>query len=345
MAAPRQRFTLIDGLRGLAAGSVMLYHYCSGDMRPYLARALPAWLLTAARSGWVGVQVFFVLSGFVIAFAIGRRELTAGGAARFALRRQVRLDPPYWFSLALSCGWVWGWKLRLHDQRWVPSWSDVGAHLLYLQGILRLHPIQPVYWTLAIEVQFYLVFVAFLALLRRAPRVMPWALLASGVYSLHLAMHWRVPTAWFAHHWYMFALGALTWWRLDKRAHAVPHALYLAWVGACAWHFERLEPAAAFFTALLITVAGVRDRLQRWLDLPRLQFLGLVSYGIYLLHPLVGAQTRWVLGAVMRTWRTPWSALFVVAVSCLATVGCAWLLHIAIEKPAMRLAARIKWDR
>ena len=89
----------------------------------------------------------------------------------------------------------------------------------------------------------------------------------------------------------------------------------------------------------------MRERLHRWLDLPRLQFLGLVSYGIYLLHPLVGAQTRWVLGAVMRTWRTPWSALFVVVVSCLATVGCAWLLHIATEKPEVRLAARIKWDR
>ncbi|MEZ4394112.1 MAG: acyltransferase [Polyangiales bacterium] len=345
MAAPRTRFTLIDGLRGVAAVSVMIYHYCNGDMRPYLAQVIPAWTLFAARKGWIGVQVFFVLSGFVIAYAIGRREMTLGGAARFALRRQVRLDPPYWVSIALSCAWLWGWKLSLHDHRWTPSWTNVLAHVTYLQGILQIRPIQPVYWTLAIEVQFYMVFVAVLAALRRAPWLAPWALLGSGLYSLDLATHWRVPTYWFAHHWYMFALGALTWWRLDKRLHPLPHAAFIAWVAYNAFKFGRLEPAAAALVATLITVAGVYDRLGRWLDLRWLQFLGAVSYGIYLLHPLTGAQLRWVLTAVMGSWRSPAGALAVVTLSSIATLGCAWLLHIAVEKPAMRLAARIRWDK
>lgn len=345
MAAPRTRFTFIDGLRGVAAVSVMIYHYCNGDMRPYLAEIIPAWALFAARKGWIGVQVFFVLSGFVIAYAIGRREMTVGGAARFALRRQVRLDPPYWVSLALSLAWLWGWKLSLHDARWTPPWTNVGAHLLYLQGILKLRPIQPVYWTLAIEVQFYMVFVAVLALLRRAPWLAPWALIGSGVYSLDLAMHWRVPTYWFVHHWYMFALGALTWWRLDKRVHPLPHALFVSWVAYNAWSTGRLEPAAASLVAGLITLAGTRDQLHRWLDHRALQLLGAISYGIYLLHPLTGAQTRWVLGAVMGSWRHPWAALTVVLLSSVATVGCAWLLHVAVERPAMLLAAKIRWDK
>ena len=52
------------------------------------------------------------------------------------------------------------------------------------------------------------------------------------------------------------------------------------------------------FGATLITVAGLTDRLHRWLDLRVLQFLGAISYGIYLLHPVTGAQTRWILGGI-----------------------------------------------
>jgi peptidoglycan/LPS O-acetylase OafA/YrhL len=345
MEVSRRRFTLIDGLRGLAAVSVMLYHYCTGDMRVHLAALLPAWFMAATRKGWLGVQVFFVLSGFVIAYAIGRREMTAGNGARFALRRQVRLDPPYWLSLALSCAWPWGWKLHLRDARWVPGWADVGYHLAYLQDIFRRHPIQPVYWTLAIEVQFYMAFVLSLVLLRRWPRLAPWVLLASGLWALDVAMHWRIPKIWFVPHWYMFVLGVLTWWRLDKRVHWLPHALFIAWIALNGYHYDRLEPWAAASVATLITLAGARDRLHRWLDVRWLQFLGAVSYGIYLLHPVTGSQTRWVLGSVLDRGRTPTGALGVVIASSVATVGCAWLLHVAVEKPAMALAARIRWDK
>lgn len=346
MEAPRRRFTLIDGLRGLAAVSVMVYHYCTSDMRPHLAVVLPAWFMAASKRGWLGVQVFFVLSGFVIAYAIGRREVDLPSGARFALRRQVRLDPPYWVSLALSCAVPWGWRLHLHDNRWAPSLADVGLHLVYLQDLLRRHPIQPVYWTLAIEVQFYMVFVLALVALRRLPAHLgPYALMGSGLYALHAAMHWRFLNGWFIPHWYMFVLGVLTWWRLDRRLHWLPHALYLATIALAGWRFHRLEPAAAAIVATLITAAGVGDRLHRWLDLRWLQFLGAISYGIYLLHPVTGAQTRWVLGGIFSRGRTPYGALGVVICSCVATIGCAWLLHIAVEKPAMALAARIKWDR
>lgn len=345
MQASRRRFTLIDGLRGLAAVSVMLYHYCTSDMRVHLAALLPAWFMAATKKGWLGVQVFFVLSGFVIAYAIGRREMDLPSGARFALRRQVRLDPPYWVSLLFSSALPWGWRLHLHDNRWAPSLRDVGFHLVYLQDLFHRRPIQPIYWTLAIEVQFYMVFVACLVALRRLPRAGPYVLLASGLYALHAAMHWRFLGGWFIPHWYMFVLGVLTWWRLDKRFHWLPHALYVALIAYMGYRFHRLEPYAAAGVATLITVAGLTDRLHRWLDLRVLQFLGAISYGIYLLHPVTGAQTRWVLGGIFSRGRTPDGALGVVICSCLATVGCAWLLHVAVEKPAMALAARIKWDR
>src|SRR5579872_7415052 len=86
-----QRLAFVDGLRGVAALAVMLYH---------LVGRTSAGVLT--QYGFLGVAIFFVLSGFVIASVVGDRRVDAGFLGRFALRRMVRLDIPYWLNIALA---------------------------------------------------------------------------------------------------------------------------------------------------------------------------------------------------------------------------------------------------
>lgn len=341
--AARGRFTLIDGLRGLAATSVMLYHYGTGDMKRPLSRILPWWVILGFVKGWLGVQVFFVLSGFVIAFSIGEREMTPRAAALFAARRQVRLDPPYWASIALSTAMPWLWQRAMHDHRWIPTPGIILAHVLYAQQILRLRPIEPVYWTLAVEVQFYMVFVLGLCVLRKLPKeALSWALVLSGLWALEQSMHWRVRNAWFVPNWYLFALGAATWWTLKGRLHGLAYGVMVAWIYHSGLTYHRLEPRAGVIVALLIFAAGRLGRLERWLDVPGLQWLGKVSYGIYLLHPAIGAQVRWRMGAYVNPL-TPYGALTVTLTAMATTVYAASLLHFVIERPAMRLASKIRW--
>ncbi len=340
----RKRYGLVDSMRGIAACSVMVYHYTGGDLRPHLSAALSYELVQVLHGGWIGVQVFFVLSGFVIASTVGDRAVTFEGAARFALRRQVRLDPPYWVSLALSCVIPWYWRLRLHDHRPVPSLERVAVHVVYLQEFLRVPEIQPIYWTLTIEVQFYLVLVLALALLRPVRQHAVWVLAASAVWALDQSMHWRYLHGWFIPHWYLFALGALAWYTPKRPA---PFAAFLTLAAWCAYQghlFDRAEPVAGALTALTLALASRTGGLERWLSWRPLVFLGTVSYGIYLLHPIVGAQVRWHVGSLVRS-RTPLGSVIVVICAMAATVLCSWLLHIAVEKPAIKLASRIRWTK
>src|SRR5947209_6304964 len=71
VCAPRNRLLFVDGLRGIAALAVMGYHYYGNPtLHNQLSQVTPETLDRVLRHGWLGVQVFFVLSGFVIAYSL-----------------------------------------------------------------------------------------------------------------------------------------------------------------------------------------------------------------------------------------------------------------------------------
>src|SRR3712207_5527361 len=99
----RKRFSFIDGLRGLAALSLVIYHAAVAGPVTELLAALPRWVAwSIEHSAGIRVAVFFVLSGFVIAYSLDGKAVTMHMVGRFALRRSLRLDPPYWAAIALT---------------------------------------------------------------------------------------------------------------------------------------------------------------------------------------------------------------------------------------------------
>src|SRR5471030_2381991 len=95
-----QRMPALDAIRGVACLAVVWYHvYCFSAL-PQLLK-LPSWIDRIIRHGFLGVEVFFVLSGVVIALSILGDRITWAYLGRFALRRSLRLDPPYWAALVL----------------------------------------------------------------------------------------------------------------------------------------------------------------------------------------------------------------------------------------------------
>src|SRR3954462_1131563 len=154
----------LDGLRAVAVTAVLVYH------------ADPDWL----PGGFLGVDLFFVLSGFLITTLLlrQRQKTAARGVARFCVRRPRRLLPALALTIAVTlvamCAW---WRADLaHDRGDVPSvlgfvgnWWYVLRHQDYFTAVGRPSPFQHL-WSLGVEEQFYLVWPVTLWLLWRVSR-------------------------------------------------------------------------------------------------------------------------------------------------------------------------------
>jgi peptidoglycan/LPS O-acetylase OafA/YrhL len=326
------RLKLIDGLRGLAATAVMLDHL--------LARTPANWL---GSRGYLGVAVFFVLSGFVITMVIGERPVSRAFLGRFALRRAIRLDIPYWVSIALTLV-LMALAVNIGVAKTFPSVAAVIAHLFYLQEILNFKEISPVYWTLCFEVQFYLSLILILWLfqaLRFSVRSHTFLAAFSLSIILSVLVHIGVlgtPRGLMFPFWWAFALGALCYWVAAKRISQwyFLATLLLVCLSALARHGDWRMTSA--LTAGLLFLASRRGAMGRWLANPVTQFLGRISYSLYLLHQIVG----WSVQSLALRYLGTWSAL---AVGLTASLVSAWLAYLLIERPSIRLSHHVSLER
>jgi peptidoglycan/LPS O-acetylase OafA/YrhL len=380
------RFTFIDGLRGVAALSVACYHIDRYGPLPVAASTfIPLWLQAIIDHGSIGVQVFFVISGFVIAYSVRNAWVTPRYLANYALRRSIRLDPPYWTTilLVLALHGVMHLHLGFDSPLDVPSklnlsWELIVSHLFYMQNILGsyLHDIVAFdnlsagFWTLCIEVQFYLLYVLGQGIAQRFParnrrtRVdcgplglvvvfAPWALLSLFVWNRGIDLMGREydNDMWIVRFFYMFFLGASAWWALDGR---IPKALFWIYVAAFAgrileqglrvrWSDDlTIGMSAALITGALVYVAGRMGRLGTWLDYRPLQYLGRISYSLYLVHfPMSHVVTTFGSNILGDTPSPALASLFLV-LALAVSLAAAHIMYIFIEAPSVRLAARFK---
>ena len=168
---PSERFLFIDAMRGIAAMLVVLFHANEGKHIPTLFQNLPRWFQLIIENGNHGVAIFFVLSGFVISHSVYSHRVTGTFISRFVVRRSLRLDPPYWVAIAVTLGFAYLSAAFIPDKA-TPEWSlnQIIAHFFYLQAILGFPHVNDVFWTLCLEVQFYLVYIGLLLIARNDPQ-------------------------------------------------------------------------------------------------------------------------------------------------------------------------------
>ena len=310
MAGP-PKLLAIDVARFCAALAVMAYHY--GSVAPLLAKAPvqlfdPTLSLPAAGArwtwcGWVGVQIFFVISGYVIA-------LSAEGAAAgtFLRRRVLRLVPAAWICSSLTAVVLLagtGFPPSIVLERW-------GSAMLFIPCT---DPIDGSYWTLGLETAFYLL--CALALRGRAISV---ERLGIGLGALSVGF-WVVQTAMpmsqttldstlvrltLLPHGCFFGLGVILYAMRSRPGDIALRGLAVAFFATGAWqildqaHAQTWTPTAFFYPwlpvalfALGVAVVSRADALQatlgRALPSGTLALLGLATYPLYLLHQTIGS--------------------------------------------------------
>jgi peptidoglycan/LPS O-acetylase OafA/YrhL len=150
------RVNEIDLLRFLAALSVVFYHY---TFRGYAADGLSSmpftWLSPFAKYGYLGVELFFLISGFVVL-------MTAEAARRvrdFAISRIVRLYPAYWACCTITCAAI----LAFGAPTQVITLDQYLVNMTMLTGLTKFQLIDGAYWSLLVEIRFYALVAVLLA--------------------------------------------------------------------------------------------------------------------------------------------------------------------------------------
>ncbi len=311
----RERLPFLDGLRGLAALYVVLFHamveaHVAGRSNSTAATAA----FVALRYGHYAVAVFIVLSGYCLMRPVARDPAGRidGGFVAYLGRRARRILPPYYAALGLCWGLVAFVPALGHPEagRWeiaLPSGGAgvVASHLLLVQNWSPrwIYKVDPPAWTVATEWQIYLLFPALLALRRRAGSAatvavafaVGWAIAAVGAAAGNLAMVRLCP-------WYLglFALGMAA---ASDGLGEGPRRRPLAWLvaaavalGVPAWldmpnrDAMLADPIVGALAALVIarlarrSSRGESTRLLRGLSSRPAGWLGSVSYSLYLVH-------------------------------------------------------------
>src|ERR1035441_190594 len=343
----------IHGLRGVAALVVAIFHcYMTTPVTDHVARSVPSVLGGAINLGFLGVDLFFVISGFVISLTLYGKLATTGEWGRFFLRRQLRLDPPYWTAIILSiASALLINRLRPETQAPVPGFTDVVAHLFYLQDFLGIKPIVGIFWTLCLEIQFYLFFGAFVLLKARTPisaRTFAWMMLP--LYLLSLACFWGlVPTlrGLFIPRWFEFFTGVVLFLRWRG---LIGRTQLLAYLGSALLAMALRVPADNEITgvttvtvvliALMFLIAIEGDNMKRWLDNALFRYFGNISYSLYLMHAVIGIR---VLKIVVRPQDSQPRVLLLYVAALLISILASDLTFRLVERPSMRLSHRLKW--
>lgn len=345
--ATAARLALPDALRGIAALAVVCFHLYVQNLVPAARAPLPEPVHAVLSHGYLGVYVFFVLSGYVIALSVDGATVTGRYLGRFALRRSIRLDPPYWVAIAAAVAIA---AVARRPEVPVPDVGNVVAHVFYAQTFFEYPAILGVFWTLCLEIQFYLVFVAILLFGQRLlPSRARWLFVplfvlgvAASVGAIDLGM------ALFVWAWPFFFLGVVTAWHLRGRVSTA------GWVAVAigasvifAAHPDRV--GAALGTALTLFLAGRARRADgvRWVEAATLgrglQYLGRISYSLYLTHLLVVTKAlRVLLRAVGGGPLGPGQVIGLLLAGIALSIVVAHLFYVLVERPAQRWSRRVR---
>lgn len=355
----------LDGLRGVAILLVLIFHLVA--LRPPAATStVSALLLRLASAGWAGVDLFFVLSGYLITGLLLDRRGEPGFFRRFWTRRALRILPLYYLFLFVllvalrgTLDGAAGYAEALSSQRWfwfhLQNWK-----MLAWSRFPLFDPLRPL-WSLAVEEQFYLVWPALVWWLG-PKRLGPLCLALIATASLARVGLWLWP----GNH-SIFGAYVATPTRLDslaagallavlareetglsacaKRAPAVIAAtlvLLLSMFARGMLWFTSLNGQLAgvpllwllFGATLVLAVTLPRTHLfVRTLETSPLRWTGRVSYGIYLLHLLV-------LDGLLALWPAiPLPAFYGLGVGL--TFLAAALSWSLFERPILGLKARL----
>jgi peptidoglycan/LPS O-acetylase OafA/YrhL len=362
---------VLDGLRGIAVLLVLWYHVWEIS---WLPAPFAQWFEFVPETGFVGVHLFFFLSGVVIAFPFVRSRWADGPTPtwlHFAWRRYMKIVPSYLLSIAVAYAIGYAQYETIGGN----AFADIGSHLLFIHTWFSqtYGAINGVLWTLAVEVEFYLLFPLIWWCFRRGPWLTAAAMIGVALAWRHILAACCYTTTFpqweenlpgyldmfafgmiaaYAYVRWIQHIGAASHKRILATAFAVGGFLALAfllrdlyffrahdqWSGV--WQIDRRSLLGLCFAVIALGSLAGTGWWRAIIANRILIFLGAISYNLYLYHQLIARELLWhhIPGfATKDPHGDPrWQVAYTV-VAFVVTIGQAAIVTYLFERPLLRI--------
>lgn len=280
--------------------------------------------------GAQGVELFYMISGFIIPWSLYHSSYKIQDYFRYLSKRLIRLMPPYLITILLIVGvgyflstYIWGTTFDLPIKQ-------ILVNVFFLADLFpSLDWINPIFATLEVELQFYLLIGLLFPIIMRnswAATLVIGGMLVAGIFTRDL------DTVFINSPYFCLGLIVFLWKEKKYPVHLLFLTLLIQYV--LFTYFDWKDS--------LISLIGLG--LMMWLpqNLRFLNFTGKISYSFYLMHGLCGGQFLYFTHDTWLWKNLPW--LMIIFALALSWIG-AFILYQLIEKTSLKFSQRIKYSR
>jgi peptidoglycan/LPS O-acetylase OafA/YrhL len=355
--APAGRLLFLDALRALASVMIVWHHFAlypplSSQAEPILG-PLVYWFSEYARS----TQVFFVISGYVMARSLAAKHWTLKSVRHFVAQRYCRLGIPYLGAVILALA------ASTFARAWLPeeivgsspSMAQLLAHLFFVQELMGYEHLSAGLWFVCINFQLGLIYAAMLwlrdtlsdklkipaaTLWIDMPILSGWILTLASLFYFNCDSDWD---SWSLYFFPYFFMGVIVHRATSQQGSGAMFWCYLASILAAMGYDWRWRLASALVVGLLLFGAEKTGISSRWPRSKWIAQMGKTSYSLFLVHfpVLMVIATLWS----QQGWTSAPAALTGLIVAFLASIATAFAFHRLVEKPASRLCVTPKAHR
>ncbi len=280
--------------------------------------------------GYVGVYMFFTISAFVIPYALYQNQYDIKNFFSYLLRRTIRLDPPYWLRL-LSIVLI---IIFLPSYKPEPDTFNIErflAHLFYMNWYFGYEWFSLMYWTLEIEFQFYILIGLCYNLFTHKNKIISYLSLLIFLFATYITPNSYTIFAYGE----IFSIGILVFLYYTNHFNYKEFIIFLLLAILIALFKQSLNYLTEILVPTLLTSACIL-----WLNIDTKigNFLGKISYSLYLVHAPVGQRLiyesfNFIQNPILRTFWVIFAILMAILV--------AYVYYLVIEKPFIKLSKKI----
>lgn len=362
----KKRIPELDGLRGIAILLVVSFHYLNNQLINN-THPLAKVISKMTSFGWIGVDLFFVLSGFLIGSVLLKTHQSANYFSTFYIRRLLRIVPNYYlllviFLLVVSLPYFQS-NYFLTGNNVIPAWSYFAmVHNLFMSQMSNLgNDAISVTWSIGIEEQFYLIFPFLLFWVRKKwlPYLLALMIISAPLFRLQFD-HWIPPYVLLYCRMDALAFGILAAYYFDNgfifRMSVKYKNILLLTLGlslvTCLYLFLKYNDLGVFrntlfsiifFIAIVFALSDRESIFRTFLRNRPLMWIGTISYSLYLFHYFILGIFHHVAGRRDGIGMYNLTDMLVSAGALLFSFFFAWVVYQKLEAPMVAIGKKFTY--